>query len=97
MLDIPWISKAWYYRIHKNYLVGITNEAREKEQMNVISIINQRDSFLCSDGRCDAPGHDAKYLTYSLFEQNIKKIIVMSTTKVIEAGNSNRMEKMGTH
>ena len=95
MLDIPWISKAWYYRIHKNYLVGITNEAWQKEQRNVISILNQRESFLCGDGRCDTPGHNAKYLTYSLFEQNIKKIIVMSTTQVTEAGNSNRMEKMG--
>ena len=50
---------------------------------------------LSGDGRCDSPGHNAKYLTYSMFDQLKSKIISMAATQVSEAGNSNRMEKMG--
>ena len=49
---------------------------------------------LSGDGRCDSPGHNAKYLTYSMFDQLKSKIISMAVTQVSEAGNSNRMEKI---
>ena len=40
-------------------------------------------------------GHNATYLTYSMFDQLKSKIISMAVTQVSEAGNSNRIEKMG--
>ena len=100
ILNIPWISKAWYYRIRSKYLTRITNEAWQKELDSVVSEIGQRESFLSGDGRCDSPGHNAKYMMYSymmysLLDQESKKIIAISTTQVTEAGNSNRMEKLG--
>ena len=51
--------------------------------------------YLSGDGRCDNPGHNAKYLTYSFMDKNTNKIVAFSLTQVSEAGNSNRMEKMG--
>ena len=51
--------------------------------------------YFSGDGRCDSPGHNAKYLTYSLADQGTGKIVTMSLTQVTEAGNSNRMEKYG--
>ena len=50
---------------------------------------------LSGDGRCDSPGHNAKYLTYSFIDKSTNKIVAFSLTQVTEAGNSNRMEKMG--
>ena len=50
---------------------------------------------LSGNGRCDSPGHNAKYLTYSFMDKNTNKIVAFSLTQVTEAGNSNRMEKMG--
>ena len=50
---------------------------------------------LSGDGRCNSPVHNAKYLTYSMFDQLKSKIISMAVTQVSKAGNSNRMEKMG--
>ena len=32
ILDIPWVSKSWYYRINEKYMLGITDEAWHKEQ-----------------------------------------------------------------
>ena len=50
---------------------------------------------LSGDGRCDSPGHNAKYLTYSFKDKSANKIGAFSLTEVTKAGNSNRMEKMG--
>ena len=47
--------------------------------------------YLSGDGRCDNPGHNAKYLTYSFMDKNANKIVA----QVSDAGNSNRMEKNG--
>ena len=47
-------------------------------------------------GYCDSPCHNAKYLTYSLFDQSLKKDIAVSLTQATEVeGLSNRMEKAG--
>ena len=50
---------------------------------------------LSVDGRCDSPEHNAEYLTYSFMDKSRNNIGAFSLTQVTEAGNSNRMEKMG--
>lgn len=96
ILDIPWISKAWYYRINAKYMLGITNEAWKMEQNMIVSQSHQRELLLSGDGRCDSPGYNAKYMTYSLFDQVLNKVISVSLTQVTEVGGvSNRMEKEG--
>ena len=46
------------------------------------------------DERCVGPGHYAKYFTYSIFDQNSKKVIAVSLTQLTEVeGVSKRMEK----
>ena len=50
--------------------------------------------YLSGDGKCDRPGHNAKYLTYFFMDKNTNKVVAFSLTQASEAGNSNRMEKM---
>ena len=50
---------------------------------------------LIGDGRCDSPGHNAKYLTYSFVDKGTNKTGAFSLTQVTKDGHSNRMEKMG--
>ena len=50
---------------------------------------------LSGDGRCDSPGRNTKYPTYSLMDNFTNRILAFSLTQVTEAGNSNRMEKVG--
>ena len=96
MANIAWISKTIFYSIQKEYLFGVAYEAWQNEQENIISQLEDKQSCCFSgDGRCDSPGHNAKYLTYSFGNQCSGKIVVMSLTQVTEAGNSNRMEKYG--
>ena len=42
---------------------------------------------LSGDRRCDSPGHNAKYLTYSFMDKNTNKIVAFLLTQVTEAGN----------
>ena len=45
---------------------------------------------------CDSPSHNGKDLTYSLFDQSLKKVIAVSLIQVAEVeGVSNRMGKAG--
>ena len=50
---------------------------------------------LGGDGRCDRPGQNAKYLTYSFMDKSTNKIGAFSLAQVTKTGNSNTMEKMG--
>ena len=77
-------------------MLSATNEAWKKEQSQIVSASKQRGLILSGDERCDSPGHNAKYLTYSLFDPSFKKVILVSLTKVTEVeGVSNTMEKAG--
>ena len=97
LAGIPWIRKDSYYVIQRKYLFGVANKTWLNQQSTYIDKIIEKGSgcYLSGDGRCDSPGYNAKYCTYSLYDNNISKIIEISLTQVTEAGNSNRMEKYG--
>ena len=50
---------------------------------------------VCGDGRCDSPGHSAKYGTYTLMDEKSNLIIEFSVVQVTEASSSNAMEYEG--
>ena len=76
-------------------MFGVTNEVWDKEQGIIFSNSDEKELILCGDERYDSLGHNAKYLTYSLYDQIQKKVIAISLTQFTEAGSSNRMEKAG--
>ena len=49
-----------------DHMLSVTNEAWKKEHSQIVSASKQRKLILSGDGRCDSPGHNVKYLTYSL-------------------------------
>ena len=75
-------------------MFGVAIEAWKKErEMNILQW-NQRYLILSEDGCCHSAGHNPKYLNYSLFDQNSKKILASSLTQLTEVyGCYNRMEK----
>ena len=48
---------------------------------------------LAGDGRCDSPGHSAKYGTYTVLDVKSNKIVDFKVVSVCEVKNSNAMEK----
>ena len=64
LAGIQWIGKTRHYHIQKRYLIGVVNEAWLNEKRVIISEVqNQSECKISGDGRCDSPGHNAKYLT----------------------------------
>ena len=95
ILNIPWISKSRFYQLQE-HMFDVTNEAWEEEQATILSNCSDRNIVYSGDGRWDSPGHNAKYLTYSLFDQDMQKVSSVSVTQVTEVdGVSSRMEKAG--
>ena len=96
LANIQWLSKTSYYAIQKKYLTGVVNKTFIEKSAEMFNDIKMRGIYsLSGDGRCDSPGHNAKYLTYSFLDRVTNKVIAFSLVQVTEAGNSNRMEKMG--
>ena len=97
LAGIQWISKTSFYGIQNRYLYGIVNRNYiEKSKAILEDILKQAKSIdLSGDGRCDSPRRNAKYLTYSFMDKGTNKIGAFSLTQVTEAGNSNRIEKIG--
>ena len=96
LAGIQWIGKTRYYLLQKMYLAGVVNEAYVLKNQELIETLKSKGPCCVSgDGRCDSPGHNAKYLTYSMLDQGTNNIVSMTVTQVTEAGNSNRMEKLG--
>ena len=47
------------------------------------------------DGKCDTPGYNAKYCTYSIMSRSNSKILHFHVVTVVETSSSVAMEKYG--
>ena len=62
------VLKSTYYDM-LDHILSVTNEAWKKELSQLVSATKQRGLILSGDGHYDIPGHNGKYLFYSLFDQ----------------------------
>ena len=68
-----------------DHMLSVTNKAWKKELSQIVSASKQRGLILSGEGLCYGHnGHNAKYLTYSLFDQSLKNVIAASLTQVTE-------------
>lgn len=59
-----------------------------QEQQAVLAIeIRQQPLDLAGDGRCDSPGYCAKYLTYSMLDVQVGKIVCSEQVVVKEVSS----------
>ena len=66
------------------------NAAWEKEQQNTLRQVKMKGAVnLNGDWRCDSPGHNAKYGTYTLMDDNTGKITAFSIVQGSELTSSN--------
>ena len=93
--NIRFFKKSTFYYIQRKYLWPVVNNHFLKQQKEVLQSLRGQHLVLAGDGRCDSPGHNAKYGTYSLIEVTTEKIIDFSLVQVSEVANSNCMEKEG--
>jgi len=97
ILNLKSVSHDTFYRLRRDYLFPSIAEEWKKEQSMVIESIKGReeDLMLAGDGRCDSPGHSAKYGTYTMIDTDTDKVVDFEVIRVMEVKNSNAMEKEG--
>ena len=95
-LNLQFISSSYYYKIQRNIIFPVVQKAWRKNQAEVVKQLKQTKSVdLCGDGRCESPGHSAKYGTYTLIDEKSNLIVEFSLVQVTEVSSSNAMEYEG--
>ena len=95
-LNLQFISESVFYDIQQRFLFRVLNQAWKNEQETVRQeLVNKGAINLNGDGRCDSPGHSAKYGTYTLMDDDSGKVVAFSVVQVSEVASSNAMEKEG--
>ena len=72
------VKKAW-----KEERSSVLDEVKSNGPVNLIG-----------DGRCDSPGHKAKYCTYTMMTDE-GKVAAINVVQLTEVTSSNAMEKEG--
>ncbi|KAK1906064.1 putative chemoreceptor glutamine deamidase CheD 1 [Dissostichus eleginoides] len=97
-LKLPILCKSQFYALQKRYLFPVINETWISCQIGVLDGLSREPKIVLSgDGRCDSPGHSAKYGTYSLMDVDTGLIVdfVVLNKADPSVKNSNAMEPMG--
>ena len=92
---MPIFSESTFHTLQKEYLYPVLHTTYVQQQQTVTEFLRGKPLQLSGDGRCDSPGHSAKYCTYSLMDSVTDLILDYSLVQVTETGSSVAMEKEG--
>ena len=84
-LNLKFFSHTTFYNIQNKYLFPVVNKAWKEERSSVLDEVKSNGPVnLIGDGRCDSPGHNAKYCTYTMMtdEGKVAAINVVQVTEV---------------
>ena len=93
---INFFSHTLFHRIQSQFLFPAVASIFSTYQQSIVAkrlLANPLN--VIGDGRCDSPGYNAKYCTYTVMDASTQEIIDFNVTHVATAGNSSRMEKLG--
>ena len=76
-MNVPTIAYSTFMHHQKSYLHPAVERTYRQQQSTLLNEIKAegRDLILGGDGRCDSPGHSAKYGSYSLMDVEQNKIL----------------------
>ena len=77
------MSKRTYHRIQEAYLVPVVKAVWNSQQQFLFNSARSKEKLvLGGDGRCDSPGHNAKYGCYSLMDLHSNKVLDVQFVQV---------------
>ena len=96
-LNLEIVSKTTFYKVQNKYVFPVIHNTWHIHQKQVLQSIKEQkvQVNVSGDGRCDSPGHSAKYGNYSLLDESSGKVIDFSLVQVTEVSSSNAMEYEG--
>ncbi|KAM9327700.1 uncharacterized protein KZ484_019176 [Pholidichthys leucotaenia] len=94
-MNLKSISVDTYAALRKKFVFLAVKKAWTNERSAVLSEMTSQEVALCGDGRCDSPGHSAKYCTYTFLDTQSSKVVDFKVVSVTQVSNSNAMELHG--
>lgn len=96
-INLKSIGEDCYYNLREKHVYPTIDTHWEREQSRVFDKLKGRlePVTLAGDGRCDSPGHCAKYGTYTMLDVETDLVVDFKVVSVCEVKNSNAMEKKG--
>ncbi|XP_049524234.1 uncharacterized protein LOC125945894 [Dermacentor silvarum] len=97
-VNIEAFTTSTYNVYQKGCLVPAITKVWSTQQASLVEACKGRDLCLLGDGRCDSPGHSAKYLTYTLMDAETRKVLNFTQVQVgqnPQVKTSPQMEKVG--
>ena len=95
-LGLKIISEKTFHNTQRLYLCPVLSDKWEMVRKAIVSKLKERaKGSLSGNGRCDRPGHSAKYGTYIFMDNESHKSDDFTVIQVSEVSSSNAMEKSG--
>ncbi len=96
ILNMLMLCETTFYDIQSSVLIPVVNEAWTAEKLQIQAELRACDSVvLAGDGRCDSPGFNAKFCTYTFMNNADSRIVDFELVQVTQTGTSQSMEKYG--
>lgn len=97
VLNLEFLCESTFYSLQNTYLFPVIEETFNLQQTAILAAFSGENVYLIGDGQCDSPGHNAKYSTYTVMDDDTDLIVA---SKVVCLGEecvkySNGMELVG--
>lgn len=89
LINLKCIAKATYFNIGEHCVIQVVKMTWKQQQQEIFSELKARQggAVLAGDGRCDSPGHCAKYYTYTLLDVESQKVVDFDAVFVSQVAN----------
>ena len=96
-MNLKTICEDTYMTLRKKFVFPVVEKTWLTEQSAVVATLKSQEELveLCGDGRCDSPGHSAKYCTYTFLDVQSQKVVDFKVISRPEVSSSNTMEIKG--
>ena len=84
-MKVPFISSSTFYKIQRSYLTPVVIEYWRGWQDVYLEMLEGKEVSVAGDGRCDSPGHCAKYCSYSIMDVENNKVL---DTQIVQVQRS---------
>lgn len=95
LLNLTTLSLRQFGNIQRAYVVPEVKKMWTQHTDALLAAVGESPLVVSGDARCDSPGHNATYGTYTILDVNSHVILAQETVRVTEVKNSYWLEPEG--
>lgn len=94
-MNLQIISRTTFINNSRTLVLPVIDMYYREQQNDILKKMKRKPLVICGDGRCDSPGFNAKYCTYTVMEAMTSAILDFNVVQVSQTGSSSTMELEG--